>query len=57
LLDLLENKLTIDEGTSTLNLWNDAGSAIIKTWPLTDRNAASVVLVGTDPANRGVRTL
>lgn len=56
LIDLLENKLTINESNSTLNLWNDAGDTIIKTWPLTNKDANNVVLTGTGPANRGKRT-
>ena len=57
LLDLLENKLTINEGTSTLNLWNDTGDTILKTWPLTDKDGNNIALVGTDPANRDTKTL
>ena len=55
-IDLLENKLTINEANSTLNLWNDAGDTIIKTWPLTNKDDNNVVLTGTGPANRGKRT-
>jgi len=56
-LALLENKLTIDEGASTLNQWNAAGDTIVKTWPITDKDDGSVVLVGTGPANRLTKTL
>jgi hypothetical protein len=55
-IDLLENKLVINEANSTLNLYNDTGDTIIKTWPLTNKDGNNVVLTGTGPANRGKRT-
>jgi len=61
-LDLLENKLTIDPVLSTLNLWDDTGAFIIKTWPIKDKTAApgTVTLANlptTVPVDRDVRTL
>jgi hypothetical protein len=57
LLDLGENKLTIDNSTSELHLWNDAGDAIIKTWDLTSYIGGAIALQGLGPANRSTRTL
>ncbi len=57
ILALFDNKLTIDTTSSTLNLWNAAGDAIIKTWPLTDKDGESIIILGDAPANRGTRTL
>jgi hypothetical protein len=54
ILKHLKNKLTINTATSELELWDDAGTAILHKWPLTDKDANSVVLLGTGPANRGV---
>jgi len=61
-LDLLENRLTIDTATSTLNLWDDVGTTIIKTWPIRDKTAApGTVSLGnlptTVPVDRDTRTL
>lgn len=49
-----KNKLTINEETSELELWNDVGDEITLTWPLTNREGDIIVLQGTGPANRGV---
>lgn len=54
ILQHLKNKLTIDTLTSELVLWDDAGTAILHKWPLTDKDGNSVVLLGTGPANRGI---
>ena len=54
---LLENRLVIDESTSELLLYADDGITILKKWPITNKDGTAVVLVGTGPANRGVRTL
>jgi hypothetical protein len=50
----LKNKLTIDAATGKLQLWNDAGTATLHEWPLTDKDGKVVRLTGTGPANRGV---
>ena len=55
-INLLENKMVINEANSTLNLYDDSGDNIIKTWPLTNKDGNNVVLTGTGPANRGKRT-
>jgi len=55
--DQLENKLVINEATSELWLYDDAGSTVIKKWPITDKDGGAVVLQGTGPANREKRTL
>ena len=62
LLDLLENKLTIDEVNSVLELWDDAGINVIKRWPIRDKThiGATVTLVNlptTVPVDRYPRTL
>ena len=62
ILDLLENKLTIDQANSVLELWDDAGLAVIKRWPIRDKThiAATVTLANlptTVPVDRYVRTL
>ena len=50
-----DNKMEI-VGTE-LWLYDSAGTVVLKKWPLTDKDGNSVVLQGTGPANRGVRTL
>ena len=56
-LDQLENKLVINEDTSELWLYNDVGDTVIKKWPITDKDSASVSLTSGPPANRDARTL
>ena len=51
------NRLEIDETASELWLYDDAGTTVIKKWPLTDRDDAGVALQGTGPVNRKKRTL
>ena len=53
---LLNNKLTIDEAGSSLQLWNDAGTAVLYEWPLTDKGGNAIVLQAGLPSNRGVPT-
>lgn len=48
------NPLTIDTATSELKLWNEDQTVVLRTWPLTTKDAAAIVLEGTGPANRGV---
>lgn len=50
---IVKNKLTIDEANSKLQLWDDAGTAVLYEWPLTDKDGSSIVLQGTGPASRG----
>jgi len=57
ILDLFENKLTINATTSELCLWNDAGTVIIKKWPISDKDGNPVVLTNHGPVNRGKRVL
>ena len=56
-IDMQENKFTINQATSELWLWDDAGAVVIKKWPIRDRLNAAVVLGGTGPADRLTRTL
>jgi hypothetical protein len=51
---IVKNKLTINTSTKKLELWNDAGAAVILSWDLTDKDGNPIVLTGTGPANRGV---
>jgi hypothetical protein len=51
---LLNNKLTIDEVSSKLQLWNDAGDTVLYEWPLTDKDGNAIVLQAGLPSNRGV---
>ena len=51
---IVKNKLTINTSTKKLELWDDAGSSVILSWDLTDKDGISIVLTGTGPANRGV---
>jgi hypothetical protein len=54
---LLDNKLTISTGaTSTLNLFNDSGTAIIRTWVITDASGNAASLNDGPPSNRGTPT-
>lgn len=53
---VVKNKLTIDESGSKLQLWDDAGSAVLYEWVLTDKDDASISLTAGPPANRGVPT-
>jgi hypothetical protein len=57
ILDMLENRLVINQATSEWWLYNDAGDTVIKKWPLYDKDGNAVVLQGTVPADRGKRTL
>jgi len=62
ILDLLDNKLTIDPVLSTLNLWDDTGTFIIKTWPIKDKSGAPNTVTLTQlpftvPVDRDTRTL
>ena len=57
MLDQLENKLVINEATSELWLYDDAGTSVVKVWPITDKDGLGVVLTGQGPANRDTRTL
>jgi hypothetical protein len=51
---IVKNKLTIDTANSKLQLWNDAGTAVLYEWDLTDSDGSTVVLQSGPPANRGV---
>lgn len=51
---LLDNKFTIDSTASTINLWDDSGSNIIRTWALTDISSNSININDGPPSNRGV---
>lgn len=57
ILQLLENRLEVNEASSELWLYNDAGDTVIKKWPLLDKDGNAIVLQGTGPANRGVKIL
>lgn len=52
----LVNKMVIDEGASTLKVYEQDGTTVAKTWALTDKDGSGVALTGTGPANRGVPT-
>lgn len=52
--DIVKNKLTINVTTSELELWNAAGTTILYTWPLTDKDGSVISLTAGPPANRGV---
>lgn len=49
----LVNRLVINEASSLLEIYDDDGTTLLETWPLTDKNGNSIVLEGTGPANRG----
>ncbi len=51
---IVKNKLTIDTVNSKLQLWNDAGTAVLYEWPLTDKDANSISLAAGVPVNRGL---
>lgn len=51
-LQILDNKMFINETTQKLELYNAAGDTVIRSWPLTDRLGNPFVLEGTGPANR-----
>jgi hypothetical protein len=57
ILALLDNKYVINESTSELWVYNAGGDTVIKKYPLTDKDGNSIILQGTGPANRGVRSL
>jgi len=57
ILDLLENQLIVNDTTNVLELYNDAGDTVIKRWPLQDKDGNDIVLVGTGPARRILKTL
>jgi len=62
ILDLLENKLVVNNATSELWLYDDAGLNVVKKWPLRDKShlANTVTLANlatTTPVDREKRTL
>jgi hypothetical protein len=57
LLDLLENRLVINEATSEWWLYDDAGLVVIKKWPLKDHTGATITLVDGAISDREKRTL
>lgn len=56
LKNVMYNKMTIDEQNSVLQVWDEAGTAVLYEWPLTNRDGNAISLQGTGPANRGVAT-
>lgn len=55
-LQHLKNKLTFDKINSMLQLWNNAGTDILYSWKLTDKDGLNVVITSTDPVNRAKPT-
>ncbi len=51
---LVKNKMTINSATKKLELWNDSGSALLYSWPLTDIDGGAISLPSGYPANRGI---
>ena len=52
--DTQQEFIKIDKINSKLQLWNDAGDAVIKEWDVTDKDGVAIELQGTGPVNRGV---
>ena len=56
-MDQWENRLVINEATSEMWLYDDAGTTVIKKWPMTNRLGGPIALTGSGIVNRLPRTL
>ena len=57
LLDLGENKLVVNVAASELWLYDDAGTSIVKRWPLKNKSGGAIEVDNNAPTTREKRTL
>jgi len=52
---MVVNRLVLNQTLSRLEIYDDDGTTLLATWPVTDRAGNSFILQGTGPANRGAQ--